>query len=118
MDADLESKMQAAIDYCRRHPHEKQAHIACKYGIHPVTLGRRVKGTQTSRRAAHRDQQLFSPGEEDAIVELCKLIADCGFPLPQDLLHHMAQDVLNEHNNDNDNNGVKEIHEIDQKWVE
>jgi len=49
-------------------------------------------------------------------VELCELMADCGFPLSQDLLHHITQDVLNERNNNN--NGVKEIHEIGQKWVE
>ena len=49
-------------------------------------------------------------------MELCELMADCGFPLSQDLLHHIAQDVLNERNNNN--NGVKEIYEIGQKWVE
>jgi len=80
--------MQAAIDYCRRHPHEQVSRIAAKYGVNQVTLHRRVKGTQVSRRVAHQDQQLFSSGEEGAVVELCELMADCGFPLSNNKPQH------------------------------
>ena len=99
MQANPETTMQAAVDYCRRHPLEQVSRIAAKYGVNQVTLRRRVKGTQVSRRVAYHDQQLFSSGEEGAVVELCELMADCGFPLSKDLLHRIAQDVLNEHNN-------------------
>ena len=47
-------------------------------------------------------------------MELRKLMADCGFPLSKDLLHWIAQDVLNENNN----NTNKPQYELGVQWVD
>ena len=62
-----------------------------------TTLSHRVAGTQQSYRASHKDQQLFTLGEESDIVNHCMIMADCGFPLSHALLRSIAQDILNDH---------------------
>lgn len=48
------------------------------------------------RAVAHQDEQLFSTGEESAIVENAGIMADAGFPLNTDLLRQIVQGIVNE----------------------
>ena len=88
--------MQQAIKHTQLEPHVPTIRIAELYGVDRKTLRRRVLGTHQDRATAHRNEQLFSPGEEKAIANYVGMMSDVGFPLRQDLLRKIAQDILNE----------------------
>ena len=90
-----EQQLQNAINHARREPTVPRKRIAALYGVNITTLNRRIAGTQVSCHIAHRDEQLFAPGEERAIAEHCGTMADLGFPVSHDLLQPIAQDMLN-----------------------
>ena len=90
-----ERQLQKAISHARKDSTIPLRHIAALYEVNVTTLRRRIAGTQLSYAAAHRDEQLFSPGEERAIADHCGTMADFGFPISHDLLHKLAQDMLN-----------------------
>ena len=90
-----EQQLQNAINHARREPTIPRKRIAALYQVNVTTLNRRIAGTQVSRSIAHRDEQLFAPGEEKAIAEHCGTMADLGFPVSHDLLKRIAQDMLN-----------------------
>ena len=58
-------------------------------------MNRQIAGTQLSRTAAHRDEQLFSPGEERAIADHCGVMAGLEFPVTNNILQKIAQNMLN-----------------------
>jgi len=70
--------------------------IAELYGVPRTILHQRVLGKHQDSRAAHRDEQLFSTGEEHAIAEYAGIMADAGFPLSPNLLWQIAQGIINE----------------------
>ena len=76
-----EKQLCRAMDYARKHPSESKAKIADMYGVNAVTLRRRCKGVNVARHKAHREQQLLTSGEEDAIADWCGRMADMGFPV-------------------------------------
>ena len=90
-----EQQLQKAISHARKDPTIPRRRIAALYEVNVTTLNRRIAGTQLSRTIAHRDEQLFSPGEERAIAEHCGAMANLGFPVSHDLLQKLAQDMLN-----------------------
>ena len=90
-----EQQLQKAINHARKDPTVPRRRIAAFYEVNVTTLNRRIAGTQVSRSAAHREEQLFSPGEEQAIAQHCGVMADLGFPISHDLLQKIAQDMLN-----------------------
>ena len=51
--------------------------IAALYGVNVTTVNQSIAGTQLSYSVAHRDEQLFSPGEEQAIADHCRTISEC-----------------------------------------
>ena len=93
-----EEQLQKAISHVHRDPTVPRARIAALYEVNRTTLNRRIAGTQLTHTAAHRDQQLFTPGEERAIAEHCGTMADLGFPVSHDMLQQIAQDMLNSRN--------------------
>ena len=93
-----EDHLQKAIRHVRKDPIIPRRRIASHHGVNVTTLNRRIAGTQLSHSAAHRDEQLFSPGEERAIADHCGVMADLGFPISHDLLRKLAQDMLNSRN--------------------
>ena len=90
-----EQQLQKAISHARKEPTIPRRRIAALYEVNVTTMTRRMAGTQLSYAAAHRDEQLFSPGEERAIADHCGVMADLGFPVSHDLLQKIAQDMLN-----------------------
>jgi len=91
-----EKQLQEAIRHARREPDVPTRYIAELYGVTRTTLRQRVLGKHQDSRAAHRDEQLFSTGEETAIAEYASIMADAGFPLSHDLLRQIAQGIINE----------------------
>lgn len=83
------------MKHARKEPNVPLPRIASLYEVNITTLRRRLAGTQVSNSIAKRDEQLFSPGEEQAIAEHCGVMADLGFPVTKDLLQQIAQDMLN-----------------------
>jgi len=63
-----EAAMQKAMQHARREPDIPILRLAQLYGVDKTTLGRRVKRKQGTQADARRDDQLFSPGEENAII--------------------------------------------------
>ena len=63
--------------------------ISTAIGVDKTTLGCRVNGKQVKQSDARRDEQLFSPGEENAIM------GKLGFPLSKSMLMNLAHDMLN-----------------------
>ena len=90
-----EQQLQKAISYARKHPTIPRRRVAALHEVNVTTLNRRIAGTQLSRSVAHRDEQLFSPGEERAIADHCGVMVDLSFPLSHELLKKIAQDMLN-----------------------
>ena len=80
------------MQHARRVPILRLAQL---YGVDKTTLGRRVKGKQVKVAIARRDDQLFSPGEEDAILDHCDIMGKLGFPISKPMLVHLAQEMLN-----------------------
>ena len=74
--------MQKAMQHARREP---DIPILQLYGVVKTTLGHRVKGKHVSSAESHRDHQLFSPGEEKAIIDPCDIMGRLS----------LAQDMLN-----------------------
>ena len=70
--------------------------IAGLYGVPRTILHQRVLGKHQYSRAAHRDEQLFSTGEVNAVAEYAGIMADAGFPLSPNLLWQIAQGIINE----------------------
>ena len=93
-----EQQLQNAINHARKEPEVPITRIAALYEVNDTTLRRRLAGTQLNRSVAHRDEQLFSPGEEQAIAGHCETMADLGFPVTKDLLQRIAQDMVNSRN--------------------
>ena len=91
-----EQKLEKAISYARKHPLEPKPRVAAYFEVSQVTLRRRVAGTQATRREANHDRQTFDHGEEEAIAEHCLMMADRGFPLTFELLHRIAQAIIND----------------------
>lgn len=91
-----EKDLQAAIKHALREPDIPTIRIAELYGVERRTLRRRVLGTHQDRSIAHKQEQLFSPGEEKAISNYIGTMADMGFPLNYSLVRQMAQDLVNE----------------------
>src|ERR1700753_3518822 len=92
---DKEQQIQLAVAYARKHPTTPTTQIATLFNVSYHTLRRRILGLTTSRAEAHRDEQLFSPGDEQAIARHVGMMADCGFPLSHDMLARIAQDIVN-----------------------
>ena len=93
-----EQQLQKAISHAQKDPTIPRRRIAALYEVNVTTMNRRIAGTQLTRAAAHRDVQLFSPGEEKAIADHCGVMADLGFPVSHDLLRKIAQDMVNSRN--------------------
>ena len=125
-----EKQLQKAINHARKDPTILRRRIAALYEVNVTTLRRRMAGTQLTYAAAHRDEQLFSPGEERAIAEHCGAMADLGFPISHDLLQKLAQDLLNSRkqppktkggilvNQPVDPGADAEVHTIGVHWVD
>ena len=90
-----EPQLQNAITHARKEPDVYRTRIAALHEANVTTLSPRLAGTQASRSVAHRDEQLFSPGEEHAIADHYGIMGDLGFPVTQDLLQKLAQDMVN-----------------------
>lgn len=90
-----EQQMQKAINHARKEPTVPRARIAALYEVNVTTLKRRLAGVQVSSAAAHRHDQLFTPGEERAIAEHCGVMADLGFPISHSLIKQVAQEIVN-----------------------
>ena len=90
-----EKQLLKAVKYAKNNPDIPLAQIARSYEVNLSTLRRRRLGLTLPPSQAHRDQQLFSPGEERAIAEHCIQMADQNFPISHDLLKRLAQDILN-----------------------
>jgi len=82
-----EKQLQEAIKHARRESDVPTRRIAELYEVPRTTLRQRVLGKNQDRATAHRDEQLFSIGEERAIAEYAGTMADAGFPLP-DMLRY------------------------------
>ena len=93
-----EEQLQKAISHVHRDPIVPRARIAALYEVNRTTLNWCIAGTQLTHAAAHRDQQLFTPGEERVIAEHCGAMADLGFLVSHDMLQQIAQDMLNSRN--------------------
>ena len=91
-----EAAMQKAMQHARREPDIPILRLAQLYGVDKTTLGRRVKGKQGTQADARRDDQLFSPGEENAIIDHCDMMGKLGFPISKSMLVRLAQDMLNQ----------------------
>ena len=125
-----ETQLQQAISNARKDSKIPRRRIAALYRVNVTTLTRRIAGTQLSYTAAHRDEQLFSPGEERAISDHCGVMADLGFPVTNTLLQKLAQDMLNSRkqppklkggilvNQDPNSEGGSEVHSIGVHWVD
>ena len=125
-----EEQLQKAISHTRNDPTIPRRRIAALYEVNVTTMNRRIAGTQLSRSAAHRDEQLLSPGEERAIGRHCGIMADRGFPVSHDLLRKLAQDMLNSRkqppktkggilvNQCSTSDTDSEIHTIGVHWVD
>ena len=86
-------------------------------------------GKNQDKVTAHRDEQLFSIGEERAIVEYAGTMADVGFPLTSDMLRQIAQGLINERETSQRSQGGRQrqgvipssssnpIHTIGIHWV-
>ena len=84
-----------AVQYSKNNPDISLPRIAALYNVNLSTLRRRKLGLTLPPSKAHREEQLFSPGEERAIVNHCITMADLNFPLSYDILYKLAQDILN-----------------------
>ena len=124
-----EQQLQKAISHARKEPTIPRRRIAAFYQVNVTTMNRRIAGTQVSYTAAHRDEQLFSPGEEKAIADHCGVMADLGFPVSHDLLQKIAQDMINSRNQPSKTKGGilvdqcptpadSEVHTIGAHWVD
>jgi len=91
-----EKQLQEDIRHARRKPDVPTRRIAELYGVPRTTLHQRVLGKHQDSRAAHRDEQLFSTGDENAIAEYAGIMTDAGFPLSPNLLWQIAQGIINE----------------------
>ena len=87
-------QLSLSVDYARKHPSESKGKIAERYGVNAVTLRRRCRGVNIARSKAHREQQLVTKGEKDAIVNWCGRMADMGFPVTVQMLLSMAVAIL------------------------
>lgn len=87
---DYETKLQQAISYAKRNPTLLRASIVRRYEVNVTTLSCRIGGTQQTHRAVHEGEQLFTAGEENAIVDYYIMIADCRFLLSHKLLGLIA----------------------------
>ena len=85
-----EKDLQAAIKHALREPDTPTIRIAELYRVDRRTLRRRVLGTHQDRSTAHRNEQLFSPGEEKANSDYIATMADMGFPLNYELVCQIA----------------------------
>ena len=90
-----EATMQKAMQHARRQPDIPIRRLAELYDVDKSTLGHRVKGKQVSKPTSHRNEQLFSPDEESAIIDHCDLMGKLGFPVSKAMLVSLAQDMLN-----------------------
>jgi len=84
------------MQHARREPDIPILRLAPLYGVDKTTLGRRVKGKQGTQADARRDDQLFSPGEVNAIIDHCDMMGKLGFPISKSMLVRLAQDMLNQ----------------------
>ena len=90
-----ETQLLKAVKYSQQNPDMPLTRIAALYEVNLSTLRRRKLGLTLPPSQAHRDEQLFSPGEEQAIAKHCIALADYNFPISHDLLKRLAQDILN-----------------------
>ena len=90
-----EEQLLKAVRYAQKHPDVPLTRIATLYEVNLSTLRRRKLGLTLPPSQAHRNEQLFSPGEEKAIAKHCIMMADDNFPMSHDLLRGLAQDILN-----------------------
>ena len=90
-----EKQLQDAISHARQEPEVPTRRIAELHNVNYTTLRRRILGIQQERHIAHRDEQLFTSGEERAIANYVGMMADSGFPVSQELLQRIAQDIVN-----------------------
>lgn len=90
-----EPQLLKAVQYAKDHPDIPLTRIAALHDVNLSTLRRRKLGLTLPPSKAHREKQLFSPGEERAIVNHCIRMADLNFPVSHDMLHKLAQDILN-----------------------
>ena len=66
---------------------------------------------QQEKGKAHRNEQLFSIGEEKAIADYAGIMANAGFPLNPDLLWQIAQGIVNERQiSQHGQRGVLQVH--------
>ena len=90
-----EAQLLKAVQYAKKNPDTPLTRIATLYEVNLSTLRRRKLGLSLPHSKAHRDEQLFSPGEEKAIAQHCLMMADHNFPISHALLRNLAQDILN-----------------------
>lgn len=104
-------KLESAFQYVRNNPTASISSVASMHDVNRTTLSRKLDGTQKPRDEAHVEQQLFSPDEERALARWCGKMDAVGFPVIQEILHCMAQSVLNKRDPDNP-------HQLGEKWVQ
>ena len=90
-----EAQLLEAVQYAKENLDTPLTRIATLYGVNLSTLRRRKLGLSLPHSKAHRDEQLFSPGEEKAITQHCLKMADHNFPISHTLLRNLAQDMYN-----------------------
>ena len=81
-----EKQLLKAVQYSKNNPDIPLPRIATLYNITLGTLRRRKLGLTLPPLKAHRGEQLFSPGEEQASVNHYITMADLNFPLSYDIL--------------------------------
>ena len=76
-----EKQLLKAVQYSENNPDISLPQIAALYNVNLSTLRRRKLGLTLPPSKAHREEQLFSSGEERAIVNHCITMADLNFLL-------------------------------------
>ena len=91
-----EQQLQNAVKHARREPDVPIQRMAELHGVERQKLRRSLLGTHQERSKTHRNEQLFSVGDERAIASYAGIMADANFPLSPELLRQIAQAIVNE----------------------